>query len=330
MERLTDHPQDAVTEVLRAVKVHSTVYCLSELGSPWGLRVDGDPSAKFHLVLEGSGWLQLNEAPPIPISSGELVVLPRGDGHTLRDEPTSPVRDLKNLLRDDPVDEDARLVHGGSGPLTRLLCGGFGLGEGLTQTVSALLPRVLHLDAQATGVAAWLEPIFGLLEQEANTSTPGAKAIFEKIADVFLNQALRSYLVGADEAGLLALEPLLDPPIARAVELIQGEPARDWTVAELARTVGMSRTLFTRRFRDVLGEPPMRYVTKARLGRAAGYLATTKSSVYEIALLVGYDSDAALAKAFKREFGLTPGQYRERASVAPVLAVRDTVQLSGG
>src|SRR5262249_53086801 len=93
---------------------------------------------------------------------------------------------------------------------------------------------------------------------------------------------------------------------ARAVELIQGEPAREWTVADLAREVGMSRTLFTRRFRDVLGKPPMRYVAKARLGRAAGYLATTNSSVYEIAVLVGYDSDASLSKAFKREFGSLP------------------------
>src|SRR5262249_26220453 len=96
-----------------------------------------------------------------------------------------------------------------------------------------------------------------------------------------------------------------------------------------AREVGMSRTLFTRRFRDVLGKPPMRYVAKARLGRAAGYLATTNSSVYEIALLVGYDSDASLSKAFRRRFGLTPGQYRERTATARVLAVRDTVPFSG-
>ena len=329
MERLTDHPQDALTEVLRAVKVHSTVYCLSELRAPWGLQIEGDPAAKFHLVLEGGCWLYLDEAPPIAISSGELVVLPRGNGHVVRDQPTSAARDLNELLRDDPVDEDARLVHGGSGPLTRLLCGGFSLGDALARTVHTLLPTVLHLDARATGVTAWLEPIFGLLEQEAHSSTPGAKAIFEKIADVFLTQALRSYLVGADETGLLALEPLLDPPIARAVELIQGEPAREWTVADLAREVGMSRTLFTRRFRDVLGQPPMRYVAKARLGGAAGYLATTSSGVYEIALLVGYDSDASLSKAFKREFGVTPGQYRERAATAPVLAVRDTLPLSG-
>ena len=329
MERLTDHPQDAVSAVLRAVKVHSTVYCLSELRAPWGLRIDDDAAAKFHLVLEGGCWLQLDEAPPIAISSGEVVVLPRGNGHTVCDQPASTARGLGDLLRDDLVDGDARLVHGGSGPLTRLLCGGFALGDALTQTVHTLLPMVLHLDARATGVTAWLEPIFGLLEQEAHSSTPGAKAIFEKIADVFLTQALRSYLVGAEETGLLALEPLLDPPIARAVELIQGEPAREWTVAELAREVSMSRTLFTRRFRDVLGAPPMRYVAKARLGRAAGYLATSNSSVYEIALLVGYDSDASLSKAFKRQFGLTPGQYRELAATTPVLAVRDTVELSG-
>jgi len=328
MERLTDHPQDAVTEVLRAVKVHSTVYCLSELHAPWGLRIGRDAAAKFHLVLEGGCWLQLDETPPISISSGELVVLPRGNGHTVRDQPSSTARDLNDLLRDEPVDEDARLVHGGSGPLTRLLCGGFALGDALTQTAHTLLPTVLHLDARATGVTAWLEPIFGLLEQEAHSSTPGAKAIFEKIADVFLTQALRSYLVGAEETGVLALEPLLDPPIARAVELIQSEPDREWTVTDLAREIGLSRTLFTRRFRDVLGEPPMRYVAKARLGRAAGYLATTNASVYEIALLVGYDSDASLSKAFKREFGLTPGQYRERAATTPVLAVRDTGQLS--
>ena len=142
--------------------------------------------------------------------------------------------------------------------------------------------------------------------------------MFTKLADVFLAQALRSYLLGAQDAGLIQLAPLRDPAIAQAVHLLRSRPDKAWTVVDLARTVGLSRTLFTARFRELVGEPPIRYLTKVRLSRAAGYLTTTDHNLSTIARRTGYDSEASLSKAFKREYGTSPGEYRRHRATQPI------------
>lgn len=312
MDLLNSQPQDAVSDVLQSLSVRSAIYCLSELRAPWGFRVEGAQVAKFHLVLSGACWLELDGHDPARVAAGELVLLPHGDPHTVRDQPGSPVRGLDRILADHPPDADGRLAYGGSGAMTRLLCGGFGLAEPLPDPVRALLPRLLRLDAAASGLAAWLEPVLALLRQEADSVEPGAQAMFAKVADVFVAQALRRYLNGSRQAGLLAPGPLLDPAIRRATELMRHQPAHRWTVTELAKEAGMSRTAFCTRFSALVGEPPMRHLARVRLSIAAGHLATTSASIHQIAGLAGYDSQASLSKAFKREFGITPGRYRER------------------
>jgi len=311
VERLNTSPGDAVTDLLTALTVHSSVYCLSELRAPWGFQVDGANVAKFHLVLEGDCWLRVDDETPLRLAAGELVILPRGERHTMSDELDSPVRGLDLLIADHPLDDQARLRCGGVGPTTRLLCGGFALGGPIPAPLLAIVPRVLHLDAVSTGVITWLEPVFALVQQEAEDAGPGAQAIFAKLADVFLAQALRSYLTGAEHSGMLAFGTLADPQISAAVALIRDQPARQWTVQALAKQVGMSRTGFSSRFRAAVGESPMRHLARHRLGQAAGYLTTTKLSVDAIARRTGYGSSAALSKAFKREFDISPGRYRE-------------------
>lgn len=210
------------------------------------------------------------------------------------------------------------MTYGGDGPVCRLLCGGFGL-DALPDPLRPLLPTVITLDSQAARVAPWLEPIFDLLRVEAEDGAPGAKAVFAKIADVFLTQALRSFLIGIEDAGLAGIEPLLDPQMSEAINLIHNDPTHGWTTAELATRVHMSRSSFNDRFRDLVGDPPIQYVTRVRLSRAASYLATTNLSVFAIAQLSGYTDDAALSKAFKRSFGLSPGEYRSSARHHPLL-----------
>jgi AraC-like DNA-binding protein/mannose-6-phosphate isomerase-like protein (cupin superfamily) len=318
MDRLNQHPDDAVSELLRAVKVHSTVYCLSDFRAPWGFRVEDSTVAKFHLVLEGSCVLTLDGGERVAVGGGEFVLLPAGAGHTVRDRPGSRVRRLDRILAEHPVGDDARLVYGGQGRRTRLLCGGFVLADALPAGLLALLPEVLRLDAAAGELSRWLEPLFGLLREEADGPRPGAAAVFAKLADVFLAQALRSYLAGAPDADLGRLAPLRDPAVAQAVDLLRDRPGQPWTVAALARQVGMSRTLFANRFRAVVGETPIRYLTKARLRQAAGYLATTDEKMYAIARRSGYDSEASFSKAFKRAFGSSPGAYRRESLAKPI------------
>jgi AraC-like DNA-binding protein len=324
VQLLNTSPRDPVTELLTALTVHSSVYCLSELRAPWGFEVGGASVAKFHLVLEGECWLHADGLSPVRLGAGDLVILSRGERHVMRDEKDSPVVGLDELIAGHPLDDQARLRCGGTGPLTRLLCGGFALGNAIPAPLLALLPRVLHMDAVSTGVISWLEPVFALVRQEADHADPGAQAMFAKLADVFLAQALRSYLIGAQQAGLLRLEPLADPHIDVAVALIRDQPARQWTVETLAKEVGMSRTLFCTRFRATVGESPMRHLARVRLGQAAGYLTTTKLSVDAIARRTGYGTSAALSKAFRREYETSPGRYRENRGAIRIEPVRAT------
>jgi AraC-like DNA-binding protein len=323
MRLLNTPPRDTVTELLDTLKVRASVYCLSDLRAPWGFEVDGANVAKFHLVLKGKCWLRAEGQDPVRLGAGELVILSRGGRHMVSDEPDSPVQGLDQIIADHPLDPSARLRYGGAGPPTRLLCGGFALADSMPARLIDMLPAVLQMDSVSTGVAAWLEPVFALLGQEAERPAPGAQAIFAKLADVFLTQALRAYLTGAGQRGLLRLEPMQDPQIEAAAALVKEQPGRPWTVQSLAREVGMSRTLFATRFRSAVGESPMRHLTKVRLGQAAGYLATTNLSLDAIARRTGYGNNAALSKAFKREFGVAPGAYRRGQGNVSVLPVGD-------
>jgi transcriptional regulator GlxA family with amidase domain len=173
---------------------------------------------------------------------------------------------------------------------------------------------------RAALLAAWIGPVFALARQEADAPAPGAQAIFARLADVFLTQALRAYLTGAAQAGLLRPAPLADPLIARAITLLREDPARPWTLPALARETGLSRTAFATRFRAAAGEPPIQLLSRVRLSQAAAYLTTTDLTLDAIAARTGYANCASLSKAFKRHYGVSPGSYRAagRCPATPV------------
>jgi AraC-like DNA-binding protein/mannose-6-phosphate isomerase-like protein (cupin superfamily) len=318
MRRLNSTPDDAISGLLRAVNVHSTVYCVSDLSAPWGFQVEDSSAAKFHLVLEGSCVVTLDSGEQVTLDCGDLVLLPGGTGHTVRDRLESAVRHLDRILVDHLADDGASLTYGGNGPSTRLVCGGFGLAEALPSGLLGLLPRVLRLDAGANRLNRWLEPVFELLRDEVEGSRAGQSAIFAKLADVFLAQILRNYLLGAEASGLMPLASFDNSPVARAVALVHAHPADSWTVATLASEVGMSRTLFGMRFHQQVGDSPIRYLARVRLSQAAGYLTTTNETLFAIAQHIGYESEASLSKAFKRAFGRSPGEYRRESSARPI------------
>jgi len=322
MRLLNTSPHDAVTELLASLRVRSTVYCLSELRAPWGFEVDGANVPKFHLVLAGSSWLTLAGHEPIQLQTGDLVILSRGERHVMSDEPGSPATSLDVIVAGHPLDHNGRLTYGGTGALTSLLCGGFVLDEPPPADLISLIPPVLQMDSRSADITTWLEPVFALMHQEADRDAPGAQAIFAKLADVFLSQALRTYLTGAGQAGLLQRRQAIDAPIGQALATLHDRPAVNWTLADLAGQAGMSRTLFTARFRAAVGESPIRYLARIRLGQAAWYLSTTRLSVEAIAYRTGYGTNAALSKAFKREFGVSPGGYREGKGTVVVMRQR--------
>jgi AraC family transcriptional activator of mtrCDE len=321
MTKLVSPPPDTVSEVLRSYGVRSTIFCLSELRTPWAFRVEGEPVAKFHLILEGSALL-FSDAGSVTLAAGDLAVLPHGSAHTLADDRDSraAAAPLERLLADHAVDGGSRFRYGGAGPLTRLLCGGFALAEGIPDPTPALLPDLLHI-AYDPAVTPWLEPTLLALKAEAENGRPGAGAIVAKIADVFLAQALRAWLLQGEPDGLADARLILDEPIARAVRALNSRPAEAWSLDRLGRHVGLSRTALADKFRKRVGQPPMQYLTEVRLRSAAGYLETGRLSLHQVARRSGYDSDAAFAKAFKRRFGVTPGAYRESAGRPPRIEI---------
>src|ERR1700758_2009353 len=165
MGLLTAPRTDELSVLLEQINVRSVVYCLSDLGAPWGLRVDRSAAAKFHLVLDGRATLSLDEPGVVPaeLSAGELALLPHGSGHLIQDERDSPARPLRDILAELPASAAERLDYGGDGPRTSRLCGGFALASGLPETLLGLLPPLLVLDTASTGLSRWLEPTLALL-----------------------------------------------------------------------------------------------------------------------------------------------------------------------
>jgi AraC-like DNA-binding protein len=322
-----DFAEDAVSDLLRSLRVRSTVYCRSEMGAPWGFGVPPRDVSAFHLVTQGACWLDVDEVDaPVRLSTGDVVVLMSGRGHRVRDDPSSPVDWLDDILSHAPPVQ-GRLRHGGSGTRTELICGGFMVEGAPASPVLAALPPVLLLEGSDPATVAWLDPVLTMLRVEMAVPRSGADVVLARLADMLVTQAIRTYLESVTDAGQPQVGGLRDPRIAKAIRLAHTDPAHPWTVEELAAEVAMSRSAFASTFRQLTGEPPMRYVTRCRLARAASYLADGGVSVFEVARRSGYDSEASLTKAFSRNFGMAPGAYRRRlqqpAILAPQRSVRD-------
>jgi AraC-like DNA-binding protein len=325
MKLLNDFPaEDVVSHVLRSLQVRSTVFCRSELRAPWGFGVASRDLAAFHLVVSGAAWLDVDGLEGSRrLRAGDLVILPLGHAHAMRDGPTSGLVALDDLLVG--WDGDELLEHGGDGPATELLCGGFDVAGRGESPLLGFLPRIVLVPGRARRSPAWLEGTLGLIRSEFRTFHPGAEAVVSRLADVLLTQALRTVLAEAD-ASSAPVVALRDAQIARAVSLVRGHPEHRWTDSELAGRVAMSRSAFSARFRELVGEPPMRFVTRYRLARAAELLRTTETSTLEIARRSGYQSAVSLTKAFTRHFGVSPGRYRRaQLSASASSATRPSV-----
>ena len=315
MTKLVSPAPDPVSEVLRSFAVRSAIFCVSDLRAPWAFRVAGDPAAKFHLVVEGSALLRAGSE-EVALAEGDLAVLPRGSAHTLADARAGDAPALDQLLAEYANGDGTRLRYGGDGARTRLVCGGFSLTDGVPELTLARFPRVLHLPREAE-----LAPLLGSVRAETERGWPGADAVIAKLADVFLAQALRRWLLAGDTEELSDTRLILDDAVAKAVEILNRRSSEPWSLGRLAADVGLSRSALATKFRERVGRSPMRYLREVRLRTAARELEAGRLTLYEVARGAGYASDAAFAKAFKRRFGSSPGRYRERATERPRIEV---------
>jgi AraC-like DNA-binding protein len=304
MRLLSTFPDsDTISDLLRSLRVRSNVFCLATMRAPWGFGVPARDVASFHIVLDGGGVLEVDGEPPVELGRGDLVVLPHGDAHVVRDRPGSPATAIADL------EQTSWEVRGGSdGRVTELMCGTFQL-ENAHPLLNAL-PNVIRIRGRDGKPVEWLDASVRLLRGEMPVCEPGAEEVVTRVTDVLVAQAIRSHLANGEGAPVAVLG---DAEIGAAVRLIHGDPARAWTVTELAARVALSRSAFSSRFRALTGESPMRYVARFRLARASELLCSSDASLASIARTCGYGSEASFSRAFQRWFGTTPGSYRRRA-----------------
>jgi AraC family transcriptional regulator, alkane utilization regulator len=301
---------DGLSELLLRLTVSSTVYCFF-MSAPWGFKVPARPVPAFHILTTGGGWMEIEgQAEPIRLSAADLVILPRGEGHIVRDSPrTSGLPWLDRILTDTPP-VDGRLSLGGGGGRAELLCGGFAIDPVAGKPLLAMLPNVIHMRGSEGLAPEWLVGLIRMIATEMASSGPGSQAVVTRLTDALLAQALRNTVVEVDRS-LDAATAFTDPQIARALRLMRDHPDQPWTVPKIAAAVSLSRSAFAQRFRAVMGETPMQHLTRYRMARAAEYLRMSNAGIREIARLTGYDSEVSVSKAFRRQFGVSPGAYRK-------------------
>jgi AraC-like DNA-binding protein len=306
-------------DLLRGVRLRSSVYFRPEFGAPWGIRI-ADHGTAFHIVSYGKCLLQLKGVEtPVSLSAGDFVVVTRGDAHILRDASSTPAVDLFGLAKSCSPDRNAAFRAGGKGAITRLVCGGMQFESG-TNPLLAFLPPLLHVKGIEEGGLPWLRLTTEHILSELDGGRPGAAEVVNRLADILFIQALRAYFdENADiaEAGWLAA--VRDQQIGRALALLHGHLHQPWTVDSLAHHLAVSRSAFAAKFRELVGEPPLHYLTRLRINAAAVRLRSTDDKLSVIAKATGYESVAAFVKSFKRHMGTTPGDYRQvRPAARPV------------
>jgi AraC-like DNA-binding protein len=291
--------EDGLGQLLESLRPSAAIFCRAEVRAPWGFRIEGRDSATFHILTQGKALLEVEGVDePISLEDGTLVLLPTGAGHALRDSFPTPVPRLEAAVGSGTVD-GKWVSFGGGGATAVMVCGACNLGVPGTRPRAAALPPV---------VTHRLDPAFvRVVAREAEGLASGTEAVLRQLLALVVLQALRSHLAQRSTA---EVEALLCPEIARAVSYIHDNLEREIRLADLCAFTATSRSVLTARFHHALGVSPIEYQRMARLSRAAEMLRTTRSGLERIARSVGYRSASTFTRAFRREYGAAPGEFR--------------------
>jgi AraC-like DNA-binding protein len=312
---------DVVSEVLSAVKLKAALFFHAEFSAPWCL--SARPAAAyaeflcpgvahlvmFHYVISGRAYIQLPDGQRVEFEAGDIVLMPHGSQHLLGNGmPITPVDSLSTFER--TLTRELKLVRfGGGGEITRFICGYMACEPRLAEMFLNGLPNLIKVRAIDSPAGEWIQSTLRFTAELTN-DTAGMEAVLSRLADALFVEALRRYIseLPSDQKGWLA--GARDPAVGQAMALLHKDPANPWTVSRLAKHVGLSRTRLAERFRHFLGSPPITYLTEWRLKLGAETLISSQLSVAEIAASIGYASEAAFNRAFKRRFDCPPAQFR--------------------
>lgn len=316
---------DTLSEVLGAIQLDGAVFLDAEFTAPWcveaqyGLPKDtqllrgADHIALFHFLLEGSCKASLcNGGESLLLETGDFVLFPHDHKHIMGSDLSLPAVDTDILPRTDHG-ASARMTHGGGGEATRFVCGYLACDRRISRALFASLPEMMRISMGHDPAMAWLTELLRVGVNESQVQRPGARSLLTKLSELIFVEAMRRYAAGLPEEERGWLAGLRDPQVGKALALMHAEPARGWTVDELAREAALSRSALGQRFNDLIGEPPMQYLTHWRLALAARALRSGSEAVGRIAERYGYESETAFNRAFKREFGVPPASWRRQA-----------------
>jgi AraC-like DNA-binding protein len=314
---------DAFSQILTGVRLTGAVFFNAEFSSPWGftapptsvLAADLAPGAAhlvlYHFVVDGSALVQVTDGESLKLEAGDIVIFPHGHQHHM-----TSVKGAKAPFPNYGIGAKVKardlspLQAGGGGDTSRFVCGYMTCDPHLCRPVLEALPPVFKVNIRTDSSGQWLESSIRHLVDEAASGRVGSEAMLAKLSEALFVDTLRRYVVCLPEQQTGWLAGTRDPIVGKSLSLLHGRLAHPWTIADLANEVGISRSALVERFTKYLSEPPMTYLTKWRLQLAARSLEKTSRGVAEIAADVGYDSEAAFNRAFKREFGQPPGRYR--------------------
>ncbi|MDP3252629.1 MAG: AraC family transcriptional regulator [Hydrogenophaga sp.] len=320
---------DALSETLRVVQLVGAIFLQARFTAPWCYQsppADAaapllEPGAErviiFHLITEGECHVELDGEEPMRLTAGDVILFPQGDAHRMSSAPGLPPAagtPLKELLQRRP----RQLNYGGGGATTRLLCGYLACDARLARLLLAGLPPLVRVNVRGSNAGAWLEASVRYALAEARSPRAGGAGVLAKLAEVLFIEVLRLYIheQSAGRTGWLA--GLGDRIVGASLNALHQRPAQAWTLDELARSAGTSRSVLAERFQLLVGSSPMQYLTQWRMMLAANLLCRSKAPLAQIAQDVGYQTDTAFIRAFRREYGVPPATWRRNRHSEPV------------
>ncbi len=314
---------DLFADALSIIEFTGTVYCQTEFTAPWG--VDWEQRhghAGFFLVTRGSCYISSNAlSEPLALRPGDFVVTPKAKGYILQDSPSSKAKRFDDVAgAPDTVDRHRVVRHGGGGLMTNLLIGCFKFDENSRNPLIQSLPDFIVVKAEEMQTVPWLEPTLRFLAAECTGEKLGSSLTTSKLTDLIFIQAIRFHLSNIDHRDTPPnwLKGAADPIISHALSKMHESPEISWTVASLADTTGLSRSAFASRFKELTDTSPLDYLTSWRMQKAEKLILDGKLSLAEIATMVGYQSESAFSKAFRREMGAPPRSFKHAGKTSPM------------
>jgi len=304
---------DLLSEVLQDLRLANATYGRSELTAPWGIEIPFKEGVRFHFVVDGQCLMRSDGRQPIMMQAGDVVLLPHGTAHVIADAPLRPARPLAELEPALVGKGTYRLVAGGGGARSLIVCCTIGFEGPTANPLLDMLPPILHVcrdDLRDSYLAILLE----LMAEEMRTERIGAATIMARLADIILTHIVRTW-VETREAQLTGwLAAIRDPQVGRALASIHRQPGKAWDLKALAAIAGMSRSQFSRRFGELLKISPARYLAQWRMRLATAWIRNNDMTVTEVAARLGYESESSFSRAFKRFRGIAPSLVKNAAA----------------